>query len=189
MFNVSKKTLSLVLCLTLIASVVVFCFTGPASAVTTVKYPTYDSVTSLAVKPIVNLTFDGENRYGLPLSRGGEKHVEYNIPGFATVKNSGGWFFVGKNGEAIKDANGTVITAGTVLKGTANADYVVANYLYQLEAGTEYRFVMDYKFLKGAKITTRNLGIEVVQNPNGTIKNVTGSKTVSGNAVVWNVIG
>ena len=53
MFNVSKKTLSLVLCWTLIASVVVFCFAGPASAVTTVKYPTYDSVTSLAAKPEV----------------------------------------------------------------------------------------------------------------------------------------
>ena len=187
MFNVSKKTLSLVLCLTLIASVVVFCFAGSASAVTTVKYPVYDSVQSLAVKPIVNLTFDGENRYGIPLHRG--TGISYATEGFVTSNTSGGWFFVGKSGEAIKDANGTVIAAGTVEKGKANSDHVAANYLYQVEAGKEYRFVMDYKYLKGSKVATINLGIEVLQNPNGTMANVTGSKTVSGNAVVWNVNG
>ena len=198
MFNVSKKTLSLVLCLTLIASVVVFCFAGSASAVTTVKYPTYDSVKSLAAESksslVVDLDFEGANRYGLPLNRG--NHVFYDTPGFVTVKNGGGWAFIGKTGEALKNASGADL-GGTVYRTHADAAYVVGRYLYEFKAGMKYQLVMDYKFLAGSKITnTRTVGLAMYQNPHQPasgvetpLKEVKISSAISGNKAVWNVDG
>ena len=65
-----KRILSIVLAMSMIASVVVFCLAGPASAVqNTIKYPVYDEAVSLAAKPTVNLTFEGDNYGGIPIGR------------------------------------------------------------------------------------------------------------------------
>lgn len=198
MFNVSKKTVSLVLCLTLIASVVVFCFAGPASAVTnTIKYPVYDEAISLAAKPEVNLDFEGDNYYGIPFNRGST--IKFNQDGFATVSNGGGWFFVGNNGTCPKYEDGVDITSGTVTnndKEDAKEAYVVNNYLYELKRGKTYKFVMKYKFLAGSYIKPRSIGINVFQNPH---KKTTDADKfadfpkavtfVKGNSVVWKTGG
>ncbi|MBQ1183922.1 MAG: hypothetical protein IIX60_05695, partial [Clostridia bacterium] len=66
MFNVSKKTLSVVLCLALLASVVAVCFIPANAETVTASKNVYND---LSLKPQVNLTFDGEARYGIPMGR------------------------------------------------------------------------------------------------------------------------
>ena len=80
-----KRILSIVLAMSMIASVVVFCLAGPASAVqNTIKYPVYDEAVSLAAKPTVNLTFEGDNYGGIPIGRytNGVKYVD----GYAKIR-------------------------------------------------------------------------------------------------------
>ena len=198
MFNVSKKTLSLVLCLTLIASVVVFCFAGPASAVTNAyQYPVYDEAVSLAAKPEVKLDFEGNNYYGIPFNRGST--IKFNQNGFATISHSGGWSFVGNNGTCPTYEDGVVITSGTVTnndKEDAKEAYVVQNYLYELEHGKTYKFVMKYKFLAGSYINPRSIGINVFQNPHKKTSDADKFASfpkavtfVEGNSVVWETGG
>ena len=198
MFNVSKKTVSLVLCLTLIASVVVFCFAGPASAVTNAyQYPVYDEAVSLAANPEVKLDFEGNNYYGIPFNRGST--IKFNQNGFATISHSGGWSFVGNNGTCPIYEDGVVITSGTVTnndKEDAKEAYVVQNYLYELEHGKTYKFVMKYKFLAGSYINPRSIGINVFQNPHKKTSDADKFASfpkavtfVEGNSVVWETGG
>ena len=84
-----KRILSIVLAMSMIASVVVFCLAGPASAVqNTIKYPVYDEAVSLAAKPTVNLTFEGDNYGGIPIGRW-TNGVQY-VDGYAKVTSTKG---------------------------------------------------------------------------------------------------
>lgn len=84
-----KKTLSLILCVTLILTAMSCFFVGGATARTFGNY-----------KNEVTMTFEGENKYGLPITRAhsdpyGDTH---ETDGFATINNGAGFpsFFFAK---------------------------------------------------------------------------------------------
>ena len=177
-----KRILSIVLAMSMIASVVVFCLAGPASAVqNTIKYPVYDEAVSLAAKPTVNLTFEGDNYGGIPIGRW-TNGVQY-VDGYAKVTSTTGWVFFGKDGSVGK----TTATHNTEAGKAALGD------LFMLEVGHTYFITMQYKKLAGATVATTSLNYGITadptavaaQNSDAYIKDV----VTSGLTVVWNVDG
>ena len=158
MFNVSKKTLSVVLCLALLLSVVAVCFMTPATAKTVTSaqsYNTYGNIPS-NIK-FMEYTFDGS--YGVPFARA-TNTISYE-DGCMTAKNSGGWWFFGN--EAAKSISKVEANNAN----DASLDTFVANNLLQVEEGKTYRVVFKYKIPKGAKIdTSRAITLGLAANPN-----------------------
>ena len=177
-----KRILSIVLAMSMIASVVVFCLAGPASAVqNTIKYPVYDEAVSLAAKPTVNLTFEGDNYGGIPIGRW-TNGVQY-VDGYAKVTSTTGWVFFGKDGSVGK----------TTVRHDAEGAKTALGDLFMLEVDHTYSITMKYKKLAGATVATTSLNYGITADPTAAaaensaayIKDV----VTSGLTVVWNVDG
>lgn len=175
MFNVSKKTLSVVLCLALLLSVVAVCFMTSATAKT---------VTSTELmNPVISYTFDGEAPYGLPYGR--YNSAAYN-DGYATLISKNGWVFLGT--EASKTSE--VQEEYDYNNKGANSDYVAEN-LFPFEAGKSYIVTVDYYFLAGSEISDRTIQMKLAADPDtgGVADSLLTTNKLTGNTVEWKVNG
>ncbi len=188
MFNVSKKTLSVVLCLALLLSVVAVCFMTPATAKTVTNTESFTTYKDLSSKEAVELTFDAndeEGQYGIPFGRGGAK-VSYT-DGYALSTKSGGWFFMGNNNSK------SVSTVEAADNEPSDKDTVVADNLFLFEAGKSYIVTVDYKYLAGSVVSSINLGFKLAVNPNqggvGDDSDMFSSISRTGHQPSWKVNG
>ena len=182
MFNVSKKTLSVVLCLALLASVVAVCFIPANAETVTASKIVYND---LSLKPQVNLTFDGEARYGIPMGRY-TNSISYDADnGYAKAKMTTNWFFLGKDGNV-----GQTPVDGTKAEDKAA---VLAD-LYKVTAGDIYYVSFKYKLLAGTKTLgkdandkyipyTFSVGVSVDPTTNPTKDENWTNITLNGNAI------
>ena len=182
MFNVSKKTLSVVLCLALLLSVVAVCFITPATAETITSTENFNAYKESLSSNVITLDFDGE--YGVPFQRGGTAGINYTErPGFVTAGHSGAWYFFG---------NESAKTISTVTsQGSANAASVVENNVLYLEAGNSYIVTIDYKMVAGSTVGDKALTLRLAANPNDgpASEDMVSNLTKSGSGVVWNIDG
>ena len=167
MFNVSKKTLSVVLCLALLASVVAACFMTPASAETITSTQAIYNDLSKELTPVVDLTFDGDKPYGIPFGRFTSGKIVYENNYVKFVSANGSKAFIGVSGEVgqtvVHNTNDTITTQKTA---------AVAN-LYHFKADETYRVNFDVKILGGTSLSDRIVNYGTVENPIASGANVT----------------
>ncbi len=182
-----KRLLSVALILSMLASLLMVGITGPVSAAKdtyVTKEATYDRAIDLSkeLTPSVNLTFDGEAKYGIPLGRY-TKDVAY-VNNYAKVKVSTGWIFFGKNGSV----------GQTTVKhdDTEKASTALSN-VYKLTKDNTYSITFKYKFLAGATVTSRTFDVGIATDPTtGPAQKdntVWTNNSTSGLGVVWKVNG
>lgn len=149
MFNVSKKTLSVVLCLALLLSVVAVCFMTPATAKTvtsTEEFITYKDL-SKEFTPDVSLTFEGDEttKYGIAYGRWSDG-AGYS-GGKLSLTSGDYWVFFGKDGSVGK----TIVRTDSGGKGTAEEKAAAVANRYTVTTGKTYMLTFD---LQGAKDST-----------------------------------
>ncbi len=137
MIRLSKKVLSVLVCLSLLISVVAVMFVSPVSAVS-------ESQTVGVFTEGVNLTFDGDAKYGLPVTRGAT--VQY-FDGYATMSNSGVGgcaTFIGLDGTYGET------TVNRTSSMPTDADLLAQ--LYKVVPGKIYKLTFDFRYLEGTNV-------------------------------------
>ena len=174
-----RKVVSIICAVAILLSISVISFTGSSSAMVDIQ----GDLTKPTLSEEVNLTFQGEKPYGIPLGRyAGGSDVAYTND-YAKLRVTTGWYFFGKDGSVGQTAVAHNATGAAAAK---------AN-LYKFTAGNTYSVSFKYKVLAGASIKNRNVVVGIAADPTAAAaKNdssvFTGLKT-SGTAVEWNVNG
>ncbi len=152
-----KRLLSVALILSMLASLLMVGITGPVSAAKdtyVTQEATYDRAIDLSkeLTPNVNLTFDGEAKYGIPFGRYSKSTtVGYENDSFKLVGPGGNgyWVFFGTDG----NVGESIVHFGNTASDAYDA--AVAN-LYTVKAGNTYKVSFDVKALKGATVAASN---------------------------------
>ncbi len=150
-----RKIVSIICAVAILLSISVVSFIGSSSALVDVQ----GDLTKPAMSEEVNLTFQGEQSYGIPLGRY-TNDVAY-LSNYARVKYSTNWIFFGKDG-----------TVGqTTVKhsdpDTSKVNAALAN-LYKVVAGNTYVVSFKYKLLQGTyfkDVTAFDFSAGVSVNP------------------------
>ncbi len=177
-----RKIVSIICAVAILLSISVVSFTGSSSALVDVQ----GDLTKPTLSEEVNLTFQGEKPYGIPLGRnvGGSGVVYEND--YAKVKISANWIFFGKDGSVGQ----TTVAHNDTDSLKVNA--ALAN-LYKFTTGSTYTISFKYKLLKGATVTSRTFGVGFATNPTTdpakTDSSVWTNQKSTGLTVQWNVNG
>lgn len=148
-----KRSLSLLLILSLMFSICSLCFVGTASAKAVNSYT-----------QLVSLTFDGNDPYGLPFHRKVTSvSYENDTVVFRKAKGNGGTAWIGKDGSV--GASPVTQAADATLVAEAKEN------LFLCEAGKTYRLKFDYKFLAGTG--GKSAAIDVRLHPDPTPTSIT----------------
>lgn len=142
-----KKTLSLILCVTLILTAMSCFFVGGATARTFEKYQNE-----------VTMTFEGTDKYGLPVGRAYKSpYTTVDEKGFVTITNNGGTpkLFFG---------NAAKLSDSTYVDGYNDKDWVSANkdnigtyldmYLFKIDNTKTYRISLKYNVVSAGSETS-----------------------------------
>ena len=168
-----RKIVSIICAVAILLSISVVSFTGSSSALVDVQ----GDLTKPTMSEEVNLTFQGENRYGIPLGRW-QGDVEY-VDGYAKVKASTNWIFFGKDGS---------VGQTTVLHNASNASTALAD-CYKFINGNAYTISFKYKFLKGATVANRSFSIGLGVDPTKNSCEYQNIFTATGLNIKWEVNG
>ena len=172
-----RKIVSIICAVAILLSISVVSFTGSSSA----KVDVQGDLTKPTLSEEVNLTFQGENGYGIPLGRS-TNNVTY-LNDYAKVRISTGWIFFGKDGSVGR----------TTVKHDASGAAAALADLYKVTTGNTYHISFKYKILAGAIVASRTFTVGVSANPTAgpaTSDNtvLSGLKT-TGLSVQWKVNG
>lgn len=180
-----RKIVSIICAVALLLSLSVVSLTGSSSA----KVEENGNLSEAMMTEVVNLTFQGEKPYGIPLGRW-TKDVAYDTAnGYAKVGISSGYIFFGKDGSV---GNPTIQHNDSVTQAVKDS---AKDNLYTLQAGKTYEVSFAYKFLAGTKVKTGKqayVNVGIAANPlTGGTGNKTGMNVIaeSGATTVWTVDG
>ena len=162
MFNVSKKTLSVVLCLALLLSVVAVCFMTPATAKTVISTESVDVFKDLSkeVTPSVSLTFDGDAPYGIPFGRYAKGFTSYANNAYK-LNGGGYWVFFGKDGTVGQ----SIVSYQESAHKTSETHIAAAAELYQFVKDKAYMVTFDVKVLANSTVGTSTITYGLVPDP------------------------
>lgn len=148
-----KRSMSLLLIISLMFSICSLCFVGTASAKAVNSYT-----------QLVSLTFDGNEPYGIPFHRKvSSVSYENDTVVFRKTKNDGGTAWIGKDGSV--GASPVTQAADATLVAEAKEN------LFLCKAGKTYRLKFDYKFLAGTG--GKSAAIDVRLHPDPTPTSIT----------------
>lgn len=144
-----RKIVSIICAVAILLSISVVSFTGSSSA----KVDVQGDLTKPMLSEEVNLTFQGEKPYGIPLGRW-TTAVEYRDD-YAKVKFTTGWIFFGKDGS---------VGRTTVQHNSSGAAAALAD-LYKVTTGNAYHVSFKYKILAGATVASRAFVAGIAVDP------------------------
>ncbi|MBO5912475.1 MAG: polysaccharide deacetylase family protein [Clostridia bacterium] len=144
-----RKVLSVILVVSILFSVTTIGFSSSVSAQTINTYSTN-----------VSLTFDGDEPYGIPATRG-TNIASYNEDNgylrLYNVANNGGTAYIGKKGTVGQTIYNQY--SGSTQKAEAREN------LFYCQPGKTYRVKFDYKYLAGTGGTNRGMQLWLVPDP------------------------
>lgn len=176
-----RKIVSIICAVAILLSISVVSFTGSSSAMVDVQ----GDLSKPQMTEEVNLTFQGEKPYGIPLGRyaSGSDVVYEND--YAKVKYSTNWIFFGKDGSVGE----TTIAHNN--KDASKVNAALAN-LYKITSGSTYAISFKYKVLAGATVSSRAVDVGIaVGDPTqgGANRNSMSGLKTTGLTVEWKVNG
>ncbi len=138
-----RKIVSIICAVALLLSISVVSFTGSSSAILEEN----GDLTAQTWNEEVNLTFQGEAKYGIPVVRGATVTYDFEGKGFAAIKQAAGAgtsAYFGKDGTVGEN----VLSFGTSGDATAKGN------LYLFETGKTYKVTFSWAYVAGTKLKT-----------------------------------